>query len=201
MGRGRPYHYRPGSRTRGELRSGRMATTTEKQRRKMRRQRGRHVVGVARVVNAPAFADGHRAIRYALARRLPVPDDIAEASRFIRYLEDDPRFGIVAYANRDTPRLRRFRRRFQRLLRERYGWPDPEWVDRLNAEIEARWSAIDPGRRGLLATDTARYRAEVVDPMFRELRPSGARERTPGCAGQAPPPSAGGDTGTSGRAA
>ncbi len=158
----------------------RVIPATDKQKRKMRRQRGKHVIGVARVVNAPAFPDAERAIRYALARRLPAPEDIAEASRFIQYLEDDPRFGIIAYANRDTPRLRRFRRRFQRLLRERYGWPDAGWLENLNAAIEESFARIDHGRRGLLTTDPARYRVEVVDPMFRERRVGVARERGTG---------------------
>lgn len=153
---------------------------TDKQKGKMKRQRGKHVIGVARIVNAPAFPTDERAIRYALARRLPIPNDIAEASRFIQFQEDDPRFGIISYANRDTPRLRRFRRRFQRLLRERYGWPEARWADNLNTAIEAKWATIDPGRQRLLATNDARYRAEVVDPVFRERRADGNSANEPG---------------------
>lgn len=155
---------------------------TPPQRRYLQRLLGLHVRHIGAPLGKPAFDDYAEAKCYALARHAPCPRTLREASELIEALEGDRErfrreargelteeerereYAIVELANR--PEYANWRRRAGAPLRRRYGFPDPGWLPRLNAEIEAVWARRSYGERLEMERFPDRFRSRLVDPAL-----------------------------------
>ena len=142
---------------------------TPKQRGYVRRLMGAYVRGVA-WRGFPVFARGADAVCYALARHAPTPGSKREASIWIETLlaEDG---GLIWLARRRE--YRDWRRRALLPLATRHDYPQPGWLDRLNAAVadaRDRVPDLEPRQeygyqKGVDANPTL-FRSQVVDPLF-----------------------------------
>ncbi len=113
---------------------------------------------------------------YALARHRPAPESTREAHEWLKELvvEDGASYrsdlggglAIVDIARR--PEYADWRRRALGVLARRYGYPRSGWLERLNAEIAAKYEGWPDGRREQFGRDSVLFRSYVVDPLFRD---------------------------------